>query len=133
MVDKNIITSRIEAIENHLARISASARMSKQEFLADLDAQDIVEYNLFQIVNHLIDMIQHIVVDENIGFPFNRRNSVRLARRLRKGSSNPAYGILYIHYSIMPTPDESFRCARAFFSEQRIFFSRTAGSMRKGR
>jgi uncharacterized protein YutE (UPF0331/DUF86 family) len=29
----------------------------------------VLEYNLFQIVNHLIDIVQHIVVDEKYGFP----------------------------------------------------------------
>jgi uncharacterized protein YutE (UPF0331/DUF86 family) len=69
MVDKRIIVSRIEAIEKHLARINSCVQKPNTEFLSDLDAQDIAEYNLFQIVNHLIDVIQHVVVDENLGFP----------------------------------------------------------------
>lgn len=78
MVDKNIITSRIEAIEKHLLRLGAYTRLSRKEFLSDLDAQDIVEYNLFQIVNHLIDIAQHIAVDENLGFPENAYDAVEL-------------------------------------------------------
>lgn len=69
MVDKNVIASRIEAIEKYLSRLSTCTQTSRQDFLANLNAQDIVEYNLFQIINHLIDMIQHIVVDEKLGFP----------------------------------------------------------------
>jgi uncharacterized protein YutE (UPF0331/DUF86 family) len=69
MVDRNVIASRVEAVEKHLARLNIQSRKSKEEFLVDLDAQDIVEYNLFQCVNHLIDLIQHIVVDDNLGFP----------------------------------------------------------------
>jgi uncharacterized protein YutE (UPF0331/DUF86 family) len=80
MVDKNVIAGRIEAIEKHLARIGGYARMSRREFLIDLDAQDIVEYNLFQIVNHLIDMIQRIVVDENIGFPGSAYDAAEILR-----------------------------------------------------
>jgi uncharacterized protein YutE (UPF0331/DUF86 family) len=37
--------------------------------LKDGVAQDVVEYNLFQIVNHLIDIFQHTVVNEEYGFP----------------------------------------------------------------
>ena len=37
--------------------------------MRDSIAQDVVEYNLFQIVNHLIDIFQHTVVDEEYGFP----------------------------------------------------------------
>jgi uncharacterized protein YutE (UPF0331/DUF86 family) len=78
MVDKNIIASRIEAIEKHQGRLGVYMQKPRQEFLSDLNAQDIVEYNLFQIVNHLIDMIQHIVVDESIGFPESAYDGVEL-------------------------------------------------------
>jgi uncharacterized protein YutE (UPF0331/DUF86 family) len=78
MVDKNIIASRIEAIEKHLLRLGAYMQLSREEFLSDLNAQDIVEYNLFQIVNHLIDIIQHIAVDENFGFPESAYDGVEL-------------------------------------------------------
>ena len=80
MVDKSVIASRIEAIETHLNRIGVHANKTRQEFLADADAQDIVEYNLFQIVNHLIDMVQHVVVDENMGFPDSAYNAVEILR-----------------------------------------------------
>ena len=78
MVDKNVIAPRIEAIERHLDRISIHAKKTRREFLADPDAQDISEYNLFQIVNHLIDIIQHIVVDEKLGFPDSAYDAVEI-------------------------------------------------------
>jgi uncharacterized protein YutE (UPF0331/DUF86 family) len=78
MVDKNVIASRIEAIERHLDRVGIHAKKTRQEFLADPDAQDISEYNLFQIVNHLIDIIQHIVVDEKLGFPESAYDAVEI-------------------------------------------------------
>ena len=52
-----------------MARIAPYSQLSLKKFLDDPVAQDIVEYNLFQIVNHLIDMVQHIVVDEGYGLP----------------------------------------------------------------
>jgi uncharacterized protein YutE (UPF0331/DUF86 family) len=69
MVDPSVITKRVEQIEKHLARINPFASLSHQTFLNDNVAQDVVEYNLFQIVNHLIDIFQHTVVDEEYGFP----------------------------------------------------------------
>ena len=57
MVNKNILTSRIEFIDAHLHRLSAYRHLSRREFLDDINAQDIVEYNFFQIVNHLINII----------------------------------------------------------------------------
>jgi hypothetical protein len=53
MVDRNILAGRIEAIEKHLDRLRTHVGGSLESFLTDPDAQDIVEYNLFQIVNHL--------------------------------------------------------------------------------
>jgi len=69
MVNPDVITKRVEQIEKHLERIRPFACISKEAFLNDNIAQDIVEYNLFQIVNHLIDIFQHTVVDEEYGFP----------------------------------------------------------------
>jgi uncharacterized protein YutE (UPF0331/DUF86 family) len=69
MLDKNVITTRIEQIDKHLDRISSYSKLSYEDFLKDKNVQDIVEYNLFQIVNHLINITQHIVVDEDYGLP----------------------------------------------------------------
>jgi uncharacterized protein YutE (UPF0331/DUF86 family) len=60
---------RVEQIEKHLERIRPFVSLSYEAFLRDSVAQDVVEYNLFQIVNHLIDVFQHTVVDEEYGFP----------------------------------------------------------------
>lgn len=69
MVDPGVILKRAEQIEKHLERIRPFASLSYDAFLKDGMIQDVVEYNLFQIVNHLIDIFQHIVVDEEYGFP----------------------------------------------------------------
>ncbi|MBL7073588.1 MAG: DUF86 domain-containing protein [Candidatus Omnitrophica bacterium] len=69
MVDKNVIMSRLEQIDKHLKKISVYKSLSYEKFEEDSIAQDIVEYNLFQIINHILDMIEHIVVDEDYGFP----------------------------------------------------------------
>ncbi len=69
MIDRLVLTRRIEEIEKHLGRIKPYAKKSLDDFLGDSVIQDVVEYNLFQIVNHLIDIIQHIAVDEEYGLP----------------------------------------------------------------
>jgi len=69
MIDRLVLTRRIEEIEKHLGKIEPYARQSLGDFLGDSVMQDVVEYNLFQIVNHLIDIVQHIAVDEEYGFP----------------------------------------------------------------
>jgi uncharacterized protein YutE (UPF0331/DUF86 family) len=69
MVDPGVILKRAEQIEKHLDRIRPYTSLSYDAFLKDYVAQDVVEYNLFQVVNHLIDIFQHVVVDEEYGFP----------------------------------------------------------------
>ena len=69
MLDKNLLLTRIEEIDKHLGKISPFRKLTYSEFLSDTSAQAIVEYNLFQIINHLINITQHIVVDEEYGFP----------------------------------------------------------------
>ena len=50
MVDPSVITKRVEQIEKHLERIRPFTHLSQDAFLNDNVAQDVVEYNLFQIV-----------------------------------------------------------------------------------
>jgi uncharacterized protein YutE (UPF0331/DUF86 family) len=71
MIDRLVLTRRVEEVEKHLAKIEPYARESLEDFLANPVAQDVVEYNLFQIVNHLIEIVQHVVVDEDYGLPQN--------------------------------------------------------------
>ena len=69
MIDRLVLTRRVEEIEKHLAKIEPFAKQKLKDFLGDPISQDVVEYNLFQIVNHLIDIVQHIAVDEDYGYP----------------------------------------------------------------
>ncbi len=69
MVNLKILSSRLAQIEKHWQKIEACNPCTYDAFLKDESLQDIVEYNLFQIINHLISLIQHIVVDEGFGFP----------------------------------------------------------------
>ena len=74
MVDKGIIKKRISTIDSHFNRIEKYKKVSQDEFLANIEIQDAVEYNIFQIINHLIDLVQHISVDEEYGTPENAYN-----------------------------------------------------------
>ena len=50
MVDPGVILKRAEQIEKHLDRIRPFTSLSYDAFLKDNVAQDVVEYNLFQVV-----------------------------------------------------------------------------------
>jgi len=69
MVREEILTSRINSIQEHLQRVLEYTQLSYEDFLKDIKVQDIVEYNLFQVINHLISLFQHIAVDEDYGIP----------------------------------------------------------------
>jgi uncharacterized protein YutE (UPF0331/DUF86 family) len=74
VVDKNVIVGRAQQIEGHLAKIVPYMSLSLKKFLDDPVAQDIVEYNL-------IDMVQHIVVDEGYGFPDSAYEAAEILRK----------------------------------------------------
>ncbi len=69
MVNRTVISSKANKINEHIKKIDKYMNLSKKEFFQDVDVQDIVEYNLFQIINHLISIMQHIVVDEQYALP----------------------------------------------------------------
>jgi uncharacterized protein YutE (UPF0331/DUF86 family) len=78
MVNKDLLLSRMEQINKHLEKMAPFETLNYQEFIKDNVAQDVVEYNLFQMINHLIDMIQHIVVDEQYGYPRTAYDAAQL-------------------------------------------------------
>jgi len=51
----------VEQIEN-ISKDALFRILSYEAFLDNSVAQDVVEYNLFQMVNHLINIFQHTVV-----------------------------------------------------------------------
>lgn len=78
MVDKNVIISRVEQIDKHLDKLSPYISLTYEQFLKDSIAQDVVEYNLFQIVNHVVDVVEHIVVDEDYGLPSTSYEAIQI-------------------------------------------------------
>ena len=69
MVNPTVIKQRINQLSTSLKKIEKYKGLSLDEFLEDDVVQDVVEYNLFIIVNMMIDIATHIVVDNNLGNP----------------------------------------------------------------
>lgn len=78
MVNKDVLISRAEKIDQHLHKINSHRKISLKDYLANESVQDVVEYNLFQIVNHIIDIVEHIVVDEDYGLPESAYDAVQI-------------------------------------------------------
>lgn len=69
MVKVEVIKERLSQLSNSIRKIQRYEHLSYEEFLRDEIAQDIVKYNIFIGINMIVDMANHIVVDNNIGKP----------------------------------------------------------------
>ena len=67
MIDKNVILDKASRIERHLKRIENKRSISLDEFLNDIDRQDILLFNLQVAIQNCIDMASHIISDQNMG------------------------------------------------------------------
>lgn len=78
MVNRDVLVSRVEKIDLPLNKINGYRKISLKDYLVNESVQDVVEYNLFQIVNHIIDIVEHIVVDEDYGLPESAYDAVQI-------------------------------------------------------
>lgn len=67
MIDKNVILDKASGIDRHLKRIESKRNIALDEFLNDMDLQDILLFNLQVAIQNCIDMASHIISDENLG------------------------------------------------------------------
>ena len=67
MVKREVMERKLCQIEKSLGKISAYRSLSYEDFLAHPVARDVVEYNLFIVINAMIDIVSHIVSDEGLG------------------------------------------------------------------
>jgi len=67
MVDKDILWSKISAMERHLDRVRAKRDVSLAEFLKELDRQESVLFNLQMAIQNCIDMAAHVISEEGLG------------------------------------------------------------------
>jgi len=67
MVNLEILERKLCQIEKSLEKIRAYCLLSYDEFMSHPVARDVVEYNLFIIINCMIDTVNHIVADEGLG------------------------------------------------------------------
>lgn len=69
MVNIEIVKKRLNQMAVSLEKIERFKEISLAEFLNDDIIQDVIEYNLFILINMMIDIATHIVVDDNMGSP----------------------------------------------------------------
>ena len=67
MIDQNIILNKTSKVHHHLNRIRGKREISLEDFLMDLDRQEIILFNLQMAVQNCIDIAAHIISDEELG------------------------------------------------------------------
>jgi uncharacterized protein YutE (UPF0331/DUF86 family) len=67
MIDKNVIVDKASRVERHLKRIREKRNVDLNQFLDDIDLQDIVLFNLQISIQNCIDIASHIISDDELG------------------------------------------------------------------
>ena len=67
MIDQDIVLAKAHKVEHHLRRIMKKREIGQDEFLADLDFQESILYNLQMAIQNCIDLAAHIISDEELG------------------------------------------------------------------
>jgi len=67
MIDENLVLAKASRVEDHLRRIQEKRSVTSDEFLADLDRQESILFNLQMAIQNCIDIAAHIISDEELG------------------------------------------------------------------
>lgn len=67
MVKYEIMERKLSQIKKSLDKIANYRELSYDEFISHPVARDVVEYNLFIVINSMIDIANHIVADDKLG------------------------------------------------------------------
>jgi uncharacterized protein YutE (UPF0331/DUF86 family) len=69
MIDKDIFLIKAERVQHHVKRIKEKKPALLEEFLSQLELQEIILFNLQMAIQHCIDMASHVISDEGLGMP----------------------------------------------------------------
>ena len=67
MIDRNVLFSKMDQLQRHLARVKENNQISYEDFIADRNISDILLFNIGQAIQNCIDIAAHVVSDENLG------------------------------------------------------------------
>ena len=73
MVAREVLQSRLNALEDYLAKLRAFKPYSKQEFLKNSAIHDLAERYLHLLAECLLDIGNHLIADQNLGAPGSYR------------------------------------------------------------
>lgn len=67
MIDRSLIIAKASRVNDHLKRIREKRSIPLEQFLADLDRQEIILFNLQMAIQNCIEIAAHIISDEELG------------------------------------------------------------------
>ncbi|HIJ97099.1 MAG TPA: DUF86 domain-containing protein [Desulfuromonadales bacterium] len=74
MVDRRIISEKVDTVEKSIKRVRDRCGQSVDEFKVDENLQDSVVLHLMQAIQGCIDLAAHIVSDEELGLASSTRD-----------------------------------------------------------
>lgn len=74
MVDRRIISEKVDTVEKSIKRVIERRGESASEFIKNGDLQDSVILHLMQAIQGSIDLAAHIVSDEELGLAASTRD-----------------------------------------------------------
>jgi uncharacterized protein YutE (UPF0331/DUF86 family) len=77
-IDAEVVTRLIAEMEQAVAKLRSLAVLSQDKFLADSNFYDAAKYNLIVAVEALIDLCNHIIVQEKLGKPEEYADVLRI-------------------------------------------------------
>lgn len=81
-MDKLVFETKIDSILRCIERVESRTPSAKDDFIKDLDAQDVVVLNLTRIVQLCVDIAMHVIAQSNIDPPQTMSQSFSRLERL---------------------------------------------------
>jgi|UniRef100_A0A7C3YST7 uncharacterized protein YutE (UPF0331/DUF86 family) len=73
-LDKKVIEARLRRLDRSVTKLKKFARMSRADYLANEDYQELVERNFQVAIQTCIDIANHIIAQENLPVPDEEEN-----------------------------------------------------------
>jgi uncharacterized protein YutE (UPF0331/DUF86 family) len=68
-VDKDLILAKAGSVKSHLNRVFEKRDVELDDFIKDIDRQEIILFNIQTAVQNCIDIAAHIISEESFGVP----------------------------------------------------------------
>jgi len=89
-MDELVLEKKIDSILRCIQRVESRIPSTKEEFIEDLDAQDVIVLNLTRIIQLCVDIAMHVIAQTNIDAPQTMSQSFERLKRLNIVDKNLA-------------------------------------------